>query len=105
MTNMPWKHTAWGERKAYPKHGYTVDTWANGYGVWHAQAIFGFGVGNTPEAERMKYNALATLKRTIRRELVERSGPGGVGRLSYEVSDNYVDAQNRLWSITVREKI
>jgi hypothetical protein len=105
MTNMPWKYTDNGSRTPYPRRGYTIDTWANGYGVWHAQAIFGSGLGNTGEAERVKHNALANLKRTIRRELVERSGPSGVGRLSYEVSDNYVDAQNRLWSITVREKI
>lgn len=83
---------------------YTIEAWANGFGVWHAKASFNFGVGNTPEAERLKYNALATLKRTIRREIQARQG-ARVGRLSYEVSDNYVDAQNRLWSITVREKI
>lgn len=83
---------------------YTIEAWANGFGVWHAKASFNFGVGNTPEAERMKYNALATLKRTIRRELMGRSGPNGVGRLSYEVADNHIDAQNRMWSITVKEK-
>jgi hypothetical protein len=104
METMPWKHTDWSERKAYPKQGYTIDTWANGYGVWHAQAIFGSGVGNTPEGERMKYKAVAHLKRTIRRELMERSGPNGVGRLSYEIASNHFDAQNRLWSITVKEK-
>lgn len=104
MTSMPWKWSDWSERKAYPKHGYIVDTWADGFGVWHAQAVFGSGVGNTPEAERMKYNALATLKRTIRRELQLRQG-AKLGRLSYEVADNYIDAQNRLWSITVKEKV
>lgn len=104
MTSMPWKWSDWSERKAYPKHGYIVDTWADGFGVWHAQAVFGSGVGNTPEAERMKYNAVARLKRAIRKELVERSGPNGVGRLAYEIADNHIDAQNRMWSITVKEK-
>ena len=82
---------------------YSVETWANGFGVWHAKASFYTGLGNTPEAERIKHNALANLKRTIRREIQERQG-AKVGRLLYEVSANYIDAHNRLWTITVKEK-
>jgi hypothetical protein len=97
---MKWQD--WGEPQT--KNGYVVETWANGYGIWHARAVFGSGVGNSPEAERMKYRALDNLKRAIRREIVDREAPKQVRRLSYEVSDNYIDAQNRMWSITVREK-
>jgi len=104
MTNvLPWKWSDWSEPVPYPKHGYTIDSWANGYGIWHARAVFAMGVGNTPEAERLKYNALAQCKRRIREELKARQGQP-LGRLRYEISDNYVDPQNRMWSITVKEK-
>jgi hypothetical protein len=103
METMPWKYTDSGSRTPYPRHGYTIDTWANGYGIWHAQAIFGSGLGNTGEAERIKHNALAQCKRRIREELKARQGQP-LARLRYEISDNYVDPQNLMWSITVREK-
>ena len=82
---------------------YTIESWANGFGVWHAKASFATGVGNTPEAERLKYNALAQCKRRIREELKARQGQP-LARLRYEIADNYVDAQNRMWSITVKER-
>jgi hypothetical protein len=98
---MKWQD--WGERQL--KKGYAIDTWADGYGIWHAQAVFGSGVGNTPEAEQLKHKALANLKRAIRKEIMDREAPKQVRRLAYEVSANYIDAQNRMWSITVREKV
>jgi hypothetical protein len=83
--------------------GYTIESWANGFGIWHAKAMFDSGVGNTPEAERMKHNAVAQCKRLIREELTTRQAQP-LRRLRYEISDNYVDSMNRMWSITVKEK-
>ena len=99
---MPWKWSDWSEPVAHPKQGYQIDCWADGYGIWHAMAVFGSGVGNSPEAERMKHNALAQCKRRIRKELKLRQGQP-LGRLRYEIAKNHIDAQNRMWSITVRE--
>lgn len=82
---------------------YTLTTWANGFGVWHCRADFNFGVGNTGDAEALKYKALAAAKRAIRRELKLREGDK-LGRLGYEVADNDIDSLNRMWSITVAEK-
>jgi hypothetical protein len=93
----------WSEPVTHPKQGYTIDSWANGFGIWHARAVFGSGVGNTPEAERLKHNAVAQCKRRIREELKERNTQP-LRRLRYEISDNYVDSMNRMWSITVKER-
>lgn len=51
----------------------------------------------------MKANAVAACKRRIRREIAQRQGQP-VKRLAYEISSNYIDAQNRMWSITIKEK-
>jgi hypothetical protein len=82
---------------------YTIESWADGYGLWYARALFGSGVGNTPEAERLKHNAVAQCKRRIREELKERNTQP-LRRLRYEISDNNIDSMNRMWSITVKEK-
>ena len=82
---------------------YDLTTWANGFGIWHCRADFHFGVGNTGEAEKLKYRALDSAKRAIRRELKLREGDK-LGRLRYEIAENDIDSLNRLWSITVRER-
>ena len=82
---------------------YTIESWADGYGLWYARALFGSGVGNTPEAERLKHNAVAQCKRRIREELKERNTQP-LRRLRYEISNNNIDSMNRMWSITVKEK-
>ena len=97
------KWVDWSDTVYHTKAHYAIDAWANGYGIWHARAVFGSGVGNTPEGERMKYNAVRQCKRRIREELKERNAQP-LRRLRYEISDNYVDAQNRMWSITVKER-
>lgn len=85
--------------------GYTLTSWGDGFGVWHCRADFDFpGVGNAPEGESLKYQALAACKRKIRQELAVREAPRKVKRLSYEVVDNKLDSMNRMWSITVAEK-
>ncbi len=36
---------------------YTITTWADGFGVWHARADFPYGCGNTGDGERLFANA------------------------------------------------
>jgi hypothetical protein len=84
---------------------YVLTTWANGFGIWHCRADFDSpGVGNSPEAEALKYRALAACKRKIRQEVAQREKPRAVARLSYAIAANEIDQLNRMWSITVMEK-
>jgi len=84
--------------------GYTLETFSNGFGIWHCHILFDFpGVGNTWEAERLKYEALAAAKRAIRREIVTRQAQP-CKRLTYHVVANKLDSLNRLHSLTVAEK-
>ena len=36
---------------------YTITTWADSFGVWHARADFPYGCGNTGDGERLLANA------------------------------------------------
>lgn len=84
---------------------YTLTTWADGFGVWYCRAEFEFpGLGNTGEAEAIKYAALRACKRAIRREITTREAPRQVRRLAYEIAANKLDSLNRLHNFTVREK-
>ncbi len=82
---------------------YEIFTWADGFGRWFAKVDFHHGVGNTAEAEALKYRALEAAKRSIRREIQERQ-KATVKRLTYDVVANKLDMMNRLWSITVAER-
>lgn len=84
--------------------GFELTSWADGFGRWHCRADFDFpGVGNTPEAEALKYRALDACKRKIRKELQEREA-SKLGRVRYEVSSSKLDPLNRMHSITVSER-
>jgi hypothetical protein len=84
---------------------YTLTTWADGFGVWHCRADFDSpGVGNSHEAEALKYKALDACKRKIRKQIANREAPRQVARLSYQVVANELDSLNRMWSITVAKK-
>ena len=84
--------------------GFNLETYANGFGVWHCKVFFDFpGVGNTPEAEAMKFRALDAAKKAIRAEIVVREAQS-VKRLSYHIVANKLDSLNRLHSLTVAEK-
>lgn len=86
------------------KKGYELNTFADGFGLWRCQVTFGFpGVGNTPEAEALKYRALEAAKRAIRKEIVVRESKP-IRRLSYEIVANKIDSMNRLHSFTVGER-
>jgi len=81
---------------------YKLNTYADGFGRWHAQIFFTPPIGNTGEAEAIATNAIANAKRRIRRELLERSN-GNLIRLSYRVSANKLLPSNHLASLTISE--
>jgi hypothetical protein len=86
------------------KTGYTLNTFANGFGLWRCEITFDYpGLGNTQEAEVVKYRALDSAKVAIRKEIVARESRP-VRRLSYEIVANKLDSLNRLHSLTVGEK-
>lgn len=79
----------------------TVNTWADGFGRWHASIIFGEPYGPAyleSQVDRIRAKA----RRAIRREIAARQGPG---RFSVRVEVWHVDLDslNRAWSITYRE--
>jgi hypothetical protein len=84
---------------------FTLLTWANGYGVWHAKATFTTPLGNTPEAIEISERALKKMKQAIRAEIVERMAPKKCRRLTYEVKANEVQpGSGRLMSLTISER-
>ena len=97
-----------GKYPENPKHkkakDYTLNTYANGFGIWHAEIFFTSPMGNTGEAERIISNAIANAKRHIRQAIQERMS-SKTKRLSYEVSANTTEPGiGRLTSLTIREK-
>ena len=45
---------------------YTITTWADGFGVWHARADFPYGCGNTGDGERLLANARRAARGAVR---------------------------------------
>ena len=56
---------------------YTITTWANGFGVWHARADFPYGCGNAGEGERLLANARRAARRRILHEIAIREACAG----------------------------
>jgi len=81
---------------------YKITTWADGFGKWHGKATFSGPLGNSGEAERIKYAGVEAAKRAIRLEIVLRESMP-VGRIKYEVKESDIDSLNRMWSITIME--
>ena len=97
-----------GQYPENPKHktakDYKLNTYADGFGIWHSEIIFTPPIGNTGEAERVAGNAMRNAKRHIRQAIQERQA-SKVRRLSYEVSANRDEPGiGRLASLTIREK-
>ena len=83
---------------------YKLNTYANGFGVWHSEITFTPPIGNTGEAERVAANAMRNAKRHIRQAIQERQS-GKVRRLFYKVSANRTEPGiGRLASLTICEK-
>jgi hypothetical protein len=81
---------------------YKLNTYANGFGVWHSEITFTPPIGNTVEGNRVAGNAMRNAKRHIRQAIQERQS-AKVKRLSYKVSDNTTDL-GRLATLTICEK-
>jgi len=89
--------------KEKQRKDYKLNTYANGFGIWHTQITFLTPMGNTGEAEKIIYNALANAKRKIRQAIVQRTG-ANVKRLSYFISENQELGTGQLVYLVVREK-
>ena len=84
---------------------YKLNTYADGFGVWHSEILFTPPIGNTGEAERVADNAMRSAKRHIRQAITERMNPTKCKRLSYKVSANRTEPGiGRLASLTITEK-
>jgi ribosome-binding factor A len=83
---------------------YTINTYADGFGVWHSEIVFLPPLGNTGEAERVAANAMRNAKRRIRQAIAERMNPKRVRRLAYRVSANsFVPGAGQLATLTITE--
>lgn len=82
---------------------YKLNTYANGYGIWHCQIKFIEPLGNSGEAEAIAADAMRAAKRAIRAAIVERMEPKKTRRLSYKVAANDLDAMNLLHGLTIAE--
>jgi hypothetical protein len=84
---------------------YKLNTYADGFGMWHSQIFFSVPMGNTGLAERIIANAIRNAKRHIRQATTERMEPTKCKRLSYFVSQNKDEpGSGRLTSLTISEK-
>jgi hypothetical protein len=82
---------------------YKLIPFYGGNGTWLCRIEFaGMGLGNTPEAERIAYNAIANAKRRIRVEISERM-LNTPKRLTYQVKTNTFCpcGCNRLTALTI----
>lgn len=83
---------------------YTINTYANGFGMWCAEIVFSPPLGNTGEAERVAAYAVKNAKKQIRQEIQERMS-AKTRRLSYEVSGNsFEPGLGRLRTLIISEK-
>jgi hypothetical protein len=89
-------------KKKQPKD-YRLNTYANGFGIWHSEITFLTPMGNTGQAERVIFNALANAKRKIRQAIQERQNDT-VKRLSYFITENQELGTGQLVRLVIREK-
>ena len=82
---------------------YELNTYANGFGIWHCHIVYPIALGNTGEAEAIIANSMRAAKRAIRAAIVERMEPVKTKRLSYKVAANDTASDNRLRSLTIAE--
>jgi hypothetical protein len=79
-----------------------VTTWADGFGIWHATVHLAIA---TP-SDTLRYDSVRSVaRRAIRREVEARQIVGRGYRFKIEVDKTDLRADNRLYSITFREKV
>lgn len=90
--------------KPIKQKDYRLNAYADGFGVWHCEIFFTTPLGNTGEADRVAFNAMAAAKRKIRQEIADRMA-GRPRRLAYQVVKNESQlGSGRLLSLTIAEK-
>ena len=82
---------------------YTLNTYANSFGVWHCHIVYPGGIGNSYEAKVILERSHRAAKRAIRAAIVERMEPVKTKRLSYKVAANESCSVNHLHSLTIAE--
>lgn len=82
---------------------YKLNTYADGFGIWHCHIVYPIALGNSGEAEAIAAKSMQAAKRAIRREIVERMEPKKTRRLSYKVKANGTANDNRLIWLTIAE--
>jgi len=90
-------------KKGRRMEDYKLNTYADGFGIWHCEITYPGGIGNSHEAEAIANKSMQAAKRAIRREIVERSQPVKVKRLSYKVAANDIAASNLMYGLTIAE--
>lgn len=81
-----------------------VSTWADGFGIWHATVHLAIA---TP-SDTLRYDSVRSVaRRAIRRELEWRAPREGLGgyRVKIVLDKTDLRADNRLYSVTFKEKI
>jgi hypothetical protein len=82
---------------------YKLNTYADGFGIWHCQITYPGGIGNTWEAEAIAAKSMRAAKRAIRAAIVERCETTKIKRLSYEVISSDDCASNHCHGLTIAE--
>lgn len=82
---------------------YRLNTYANGFGIWHCHITYPIALGNSLMAQFIIEKSVRAAKRAIRREIVERMQPKKTKRLSYKIAANDTASDNRLRSLTIAE--
>jgi len=78
-----------------------IETFSDGFGVWYAEVTIGYPA----PSDMINSDSLrASARRAIRREVEARQNVGAGYRFRLEVFRNRLGADNRLYSITYREK-
>lgn len=82
---------------------YKLNTYADGFGIWHTEIIFLTPMGNTGEAQKVISNAMANAKKQIRKAITQRAS-AAVRRLSYMISDNQELSTGQIVRLVITEK-
>lgn len=84
---------------------YTIHTYADGFGAWHARIKFLAGAGNTAQGVNLFERAMQDARHRIAHEIAMRA-PSGLPwpRIRTEIIANRENGSGALASITIREK-
>lgn len=78
-----------------------IETWADGFGNWHAKVTLAIA---TPSDTLDIDNVRRVARRAIRREVEARQIVGRGYRFKIEIDKTLLGADNRIYSVTFRER-